>query len=735
MENKEVKIWQELGLTDFEYERITEILGREPNLVELEVFGVMWSEHCSYKNSRPVLKKFPTEGKQVLQGPGENAGVVDIGDNLGIAFKLESHNHPSAIEPYQGAATGVGGILRDIFTMGARPIASLNSLRFGSLTSAKSRFLFNGAVEGIAGYGNRMGLPTVAGEVYFHPSYEDNPLVNAMAIGLLEHKDLKKGVASGVGNPVMVVGAKTGRDGIRGASFASEELNEDGSQKLPEVQAGDPFIEKLLMEACLELIKTGYVIGMQDMGAAGLTSSSCEMASRGDSGLEMDLSLVPCREEGMSAHEILISESQERMLVVPQKGKEEEVKKIFTKWGLEAVVIGRVTDDGIWRAKMNGEIVAEIPAKALTELCPVYHKKGVKPNYLTEVQNCDLSVLEEPKNYKKVLLDLLGRPNIASKEWIYEQYDYLAGNNTVVRPGADAGVLRIKGTNKGVALSVDCNSRYVYLDPFEGGKIAISEAARNVICSGGKPLGATNCLNFGNPNNPEIFWQFEKAVEGMATACEALGTPITGGNVSFHNETQGESVLPTPTVGMVGVVKDISKVCTPSFKKEGDIILLLGENKDELGGSEFLSMYHGLEAGKPPQLDLEREKTLQDCTLELIESGLVNSAHDISEGGLSITLAECAISGSLGAQINLADDLRPSSLLFGETQSRIIITANSKNVDLIKDITQTFNLPCTVIGEVKGKSLSIKAGEIVVEVSLSEMEEQYKEAIPCLMKE
>jgi phosphoribosylformylglycinamidine synthase len=733
--NTNNKPWVELGLTDHEYQLIKEILGREPNQVELGMFSVMWSEHCSYKNSRPVLKNFPTEGPQVLQGPGENAGVVDIGDGLGIAFKVESHNHPSAIEPYQGAATGVGGIIRDVFTMGARPIALLNSLRFGSLTSARSRYLFSGVVAGIAGYGNCIGIPTVGGEVYFHPSYEGNPLVNAMCVGLLEHKDLAKGVASGVGNPVMVVGAKTGRDGIHGASFASEELNEASEEKRPAVQVGDPFMEKLLMEACLELIKTGYVVGMQDMGAAGLTSSACEMASRGNSGIEIDVALVPRREEGMTPYEIMLSESQERMLVVPQKGKEEEVKAIFKKWGLDAVVVGKVTDDGILRIREGEKIVAEIPAKGLTDMCPVYEREAKMPALLAEVQNCKLNDLPEPANYQKTFLDLISRPTIASKEWVYEQYDYMVGINTVIRPGADAAVVRIKGTKKGVALTIDCNSRYVYLNPYIGGKIAVSEAARNLVCTGAKPLGVTDCINFGNPEKPEIFWQFKEAVRGMSEACKELNTPVTGGNVSFYNETKGEAVFPTPTVGMVGLIEDIDKVCTLGFKDEGDLIILLGENKDELGGSEFLAMYHGLEAGMPPTIDLEKEKALQDCTLELIKNDLIKSAHDCSEGGLSIALAECCMASGLGAQVTLENDLRPSALLFGETQSRMVISVTTENLKKIKEITNKYAVPMSKLGIVQGKSLVINGKGFSIDLPLKEIEARYKGAIPCLMRD
>ncbi|MGI6224787.1 MAG: phosphoribosylformylglycinamidine synthase subunit PurL [Peptococcales bacterium] len=726
-----VKPWIELGLTDFEYEKIKEILGREPNHVELGMFSVMWSEHCSYKNSRPVLKTFPTQGPQVLQGPGENAGVLDIGDGLGLAFKLESHNHPTAVEPYQGAATGAGGIIRDVFTMGARPIALLNSLRFGSLTSERTRYLFEGAISGIADYGNSIGIPTVGGEIYFHPSYEENPLVNAMCVGLLEHKDLAKGVASGVGNPVMVVGAKTGRDGICGASFASDELDESSA---PTVQAGDPFIEKLLMEACLELIKTGYVVGMQDMGAAGLTSSSCEMASKAGTGIEIDVTLVPQREEGMTPYEILLSESQERMLVVPMEGKEREVEAIFEKWGLEAVVVGKVTADGILRIKEGDKVVAEVPAKGLTEMCPVYVREAKKPEKLAEIQNCNLEDLPEPNNYQKVFLDLLARPTIASKEWAYEQFDSQVGINTVVAPGADAGVVRIKGTKKGAAFTIDCNSRYVYLNPYEGGKIAVSEAARNLVCTGAKPLGITDCINFGNPTKPEVFWQFKEAAKGISEACITFNTPVTGGNVSFYNETKGEAIFPTPTIGMVGLIEDLDKVCTMGFKNEDDIIYLLGENSDELGGSEFLAMFHGLEAGMPPSLDLQKEKALQDCVLTLIHDSLINSAHDCSEGGLSVALAECSLAGGLGAQIRLDSTLRPSALLFGETQSRIIISISREKTEEVKLVAQKYGVPFTKLGVVQGKSLVINGNDFVINLTLNEIEAKFKGAIPCLMK-
>lgn len=725
--------WREMGLSQPEYEKIKEILQREPNEVELGMFGVMWSEHCSYKNSRNVLKTLPTTAPWVLQGPGENAGVVDIGDGQAVVFKIESHNHPSAIEPYQGAATGVGGIIRDIFTMGARPIALLDSLRFGSLKSKKTRFLFDGVIAGIAGYGNCIGIPTVGGEVYFHPSYEENCLVNAMCVGFMEHQDLAKGLASGPGNPVMLVGARTGRDGIHGATFASEELSEVSQERRPAVQVGDPFMEKLLLEACLELIKTGYVVGMQDLGAAGLTSSSCEMASRAGTGIEMDLAKVPCRETGMNAYEIMLSESQERMLVVPRKGKEKEVQAIFAKWGLEAAVIGQVTADGLMTIKEGEQVVAQIPARALTELCPCYDCEAKEPEYLVQAQNYDLGALPEMEDYSKVLLTLLGTPDIASKEWVYRQYDYMVGTNTVVPPGSDAAVLRVKGHSKGIALTVDGNSRYVYLDPYLGGQIAVAEAARNLVCSGAMPLAITNCLNFGNPEKPEIFWQFKEAVAGMSAACRELETPVTGGNVSFYNETNGEAIYPTPVVGMVGLVADLDQVTTSAFKQDEDIIILLGQTKDELGASTYLSVIHGLEAGKPPELNLELEKQVQRVTLELIRMGLVASAHDCAEGGLAVALAECCLAGKIGAEIVFPENIRPSSILFGESQSRIIITIQKQKIDSILQYLQKSPVPYKVLGSVGGESLSIAGASWKVRLGLEEMMEKYRGAILCLM--
>lgn len=727
--------WRKHGLSDQEYGQIIDLLGREPNEVELGMFSVMWSEHCSYKNSKSVLKQFPTSGPRIIQGPGENAGIVDIGDGQAVVFKIESHNHPSAIEPYQGAATGVGGIIRDIFTMGARPIALLDSLRFGSLTkSKKSRFLFNGVVAGIAGYGNCIGIPTVGGEVYFHPSYEDNCLVNVMCVGLIDQKDIAKGTAAGPGNPVLVVGARTGRDGIHGATFASEELNESSEEKRPAVQVGDPFMEKLLLEACLELIKTGYVVGMQDMGAAGLTSSSCEMASRAGTGIEMDLLKIPRRETGMTPYELMLSESQERMLVVAKKGKEEEVKAIFEKWGLEAVVVGQVTDDGFMTLCEGEQVVAHIPAKALTDACPMYQPEAKEPAYLAQAQEYDLSKLPELEDCSQTLLVLLATPTIASKEWVFKQYDYMVGINTIVGPGsADAAVLRVKGTRKCIAVTTDCNSRYVYLDPLRGGKIAVAEAARNLVCTGAQPLAVTDCLNFGNPEKPEIFWQFKEAVAGMSEACRELETPITGGNVSLYNETNGEAIFPTPVVGMVGLIEDISHVTTMGFKNEDDIIILLGQNKDELGGSLFLSIIHGLEAGRPPEIDLRLEKLVQSTTINLIKQGLVTAAHDCSEGGLAVAIAESCIAGGFGADILLTDGMKASSLLFAESQSRIIITTPKDKVDKVLNILSDAKVPYKVLGNVGGKELNITGSGWKIRLDLAIIEEKYRGAISCIM--
>jgi phosphoribosylformylglycinamidine synthase subunit PurL len=727
----EPKVWREMGLTDGEYDRIVEIMGRKPNFLEVGIFSVMWSEHCCYKNSKPILRLFPTEGPAVLQGPGENAGIMDIGDGQAVVFKIESHNHPSAIEPYQGAATGVGGIIRDVFTMGARPIACLDSLRFGDLDNERTKHLVRGVVAGIAGYGNAIGIPTVAGETYFHPSYQGNPLVNAMCVGLINHDEIAKGIASGEGNPVMVVGAKTGRDGIHGATFASVELSEESEEKRSATQVGDPFMEKLLLEACLELIKTGTVVGIQDMGAAGFTSSACEMASRGDSGMELELSLVPRREEGMTPYEIMLSESQERMLVVPKAGYEDQVKEIFTKWGLEAVVVGRVTADGMMRLKENGKVVAEISAKALTDKAPVYHKEDREPLYYQEKKNTDLSHISQKEDSNAVLKKLISSPNIASKEWIYRQYDHQVGANTVVLPGSDAAVVRVRGTKKGIAMTTDCNSRYVYLDPYKGGALAVAEAARNLVCSGAKPLGVTDCLNFGNPEKPEIFWQFKQACLGVADACRALGTPVTGGNVSLYNETSGEAVLPTPTIGMVGVVEDLAHRTTQEFKAVGDEIIVVGGLLGSLAGSEYLAVCHAMEAGNISAVDLTYEKKVQEFTLEQIKAGRVRSAHDCAEGGLAVAVAESCVGSGLGAKLELNCEERVDALLFGEAPTRIILSVPAGKGAEIVDAAKLQGVYAWKVGSVFGNRLDVSVnGTQKITLAVDELKTAWKDTLP-----
>ncbi|MFA6670159.1 MAG: phosphoribosylformylglycinamidine synthase subunit PurL [Bacillota bacterium] len=729
------KPYERVGLTFEEYERIVKMLGREPNGLELNLYGVMWSEHCSYKNSKQVLRVFPTSGDRVLQGPGENAGIVDIGDGLAVVMKIESHNHPSAVEPYQGAATGAGGIIRDIFTMGARPVALLNSLRFGELESDRTKYLFENAVAGIGGYGNCIGIPTVGGEVYFNDCYRGNPLVNAMCVGIIRHGDIKRGTASGAGNAVMIVGASTGRDGMGGASFASVELNKESQEKRSPMQVGDPFLEKLLLEACLELFETGCVVGVQDLGAAGLTSASSETASRGGSGMDIDVSLVPRRETGMVPVEVMISESQERMLVIVEKGREEEVTGIFKKWGLNSSVIGRVTDDGMLTIRDGDEVVGSVPAKSLAEDAPIYYREYKEPSYLKQVGVLDERGLEVPDDLNGVLVSLLKSPNIASKEWAYRQFDYMVRTCTAVTPGSDAAVVRIRGTNKAIALTADCNSRYCYLDPATGGAIAVAEAARNLVCSGAQPLAATDCLNFGNPEKPGVFWQFRQAVSGMSEACRALDTPVISGNVSFYNETDTDAVFPTPVVGMVGVVEDISHITTQGFKEEGDVIVLLGENTQEAGGSEYLKVVHGLERGSAPKLDLDREKRVQGCCLELIRGGTVKSAHDCSEGGIAVALAESCISGEIGAKVELEGCGREDLLLFGEGQSRIVITVRQSDLERVKDAASRFGIPVTVLGRVRGKELIIDiAGQRGIQMAVKDMETDWREAIECIME-
>jgi len=727
---KEEKIYREMGLTDEEFANVEKILGRTPNYTETGLFSVMWSEHCSYKNSKPVLRKFPTKGERVLQGPGEGAGIVDIGDDQAVVFKIESHNHPSAIEPYQGAATGVGGIIRDVFSMGARPIALLNSLRFGELdASPRVRYLFKEVVAGIAGYGNCIGIPTVGGEVQFDPCYEGNPLVNAMCVGLIDHKDIKKGQAHGIGNTVMYVGAKTGRDGIHGATFASEELTEDSDEKRPAVQVGDPFMEKLLIEACLELIQSDALIGIQDMGAAGLTSSSAEMASKAGSGIEMNLDLVPQRETGMTAYEMMLSESQERMLIVVKKGREQEIVDLFSKYDLECVAIGQVTDDKMLRLLHNGEVVSNVPADALAEDAPVYYKPSREPEYFREFQAMGNDI-PAVGDYNEALVKLLQQATIASKEWVYDQYDYMVRTNTIVAPGSDAAIVRIRGTEKALAMTTDCNSRYIYLDPESGGKIAVAEAARNIVASGGEPLAITDCLNFGNPEKPEIFWQFEKAVDGMSAACTKLNAPVIGGNVSLYNETNGTAVYPTPVVGMVGLVENLAHVTTQNFKSAGDLIYLVGETKPEFGGSELQKLTYGRIFGKAPEIDLDVEEQNQKSVLAAIRAGVVASAHDIAEGGLAVALAEGLMGTTdLGAKVTVNGDV--TSALFSESQSRFLLSVKKENKAQFESLVKA-----QLIGETTNTSnLQIYTDDkLVLDQKVVDLEAAWKGAIPCLLK-
>jgi len=726
----------EHGLTQEEYEMIVQRLGRTPSFTELGVYSVMWSEHCSYKNSILELKKLPREGEHLLVAAGEeNAGLVDIGDGLGCAFKIESHNHPSAVEPYQGAATGVGGIHRDIFTMGARPIASLNSLRFGSLETPRVRYLLDGVVRGIGDYGNSFGVPVIAGEVCFDESYEGNPLVNAMSIGIVKAGETASAIAKGLGNPVLIVGASTGRDGIHGATFASEEISEESEAKRPSVQVGDPFTEKLLLEASLEALQTGAVVGMQDMGAAGIACSSSEMTAKGGQGMRINLDLVPAREPGMTAYEMLLSESQERMLIVAHKGQEQDIIDVYEKWDLHAVVIGEVVEGDQVTYWKDGEIKAQIPADHLVlgGGAPQYVRETKKPSYLEETQNADLSTLSHPENLIESLEALLGSPNIASKRWVHEQYDTMVRTNTVQGPGAaDAGIIRLKGSKKGLVAKTDCNGRYVYLNPRRGGQIAVVESARNVVCSGAKPMAITNCLNYGNPYKPEVYWTFKESLAGMGDACRKLNTPVTGGNVSFYNENPESAIFPTPIIGMLGVIEDVEKhKMSPSFKKEGDIILYVGAPRIGLGGTEYLKVIHGLTTGDAPILDLDVELKVQETVLEAITSGLVTAAHDISDGGLAVTIAEMGIFGSLGAQIDLSV-LSGSihEIWFSEAQSGIILTCQPNQKEpLMKHLSQG-GVDVAQIGTVQGDALNFEG---VGSVSLDQLHNIYESAIPKAM--
>lgn len=719
------------GLTEEEYGRILKILGRIPTYTELGIYSVMWSEHCSYKNSIAVLKTLPRSGGRLLVGAGEeNAGLVDVGDGLAVAFKIESHNHPSAVEPYQGAATGVGGIMRDIFTMGARPIAALNSLRFGSLDNDRTKYLFKGVVKGIGDYGNSFGVPTVAGEIYFDECYQENPLVNAMAVGVVKQKEWASAIATGAGNPVMIVGSATGRDGIHGATFASEEISEASEAKRPSVQVGDPFTEKLLLEASLEAIRSGFLVGIQDMGAAGITCSTSEMSAKGKSGMKINLDRVPAREEHMTAYELMLSESQERMLVVVKKGCEEDIKKIFSKWDLHAEIIGEVIDEDRLLISYKGGIVADVPADSLVlgGGAPVYFRESREPEYLKETRSFNAHDLPEPKDYNKVLLQILGSPNVASKRWAYEQYDSMVRTNNVLLDLSDAAVILLKESLKALAVKTDCNSRYVYLNPRRGGMIAVAESARNVVCTGATPLAITNCLNFGNPYKPEVFWQFREAVAGIGEACRAFDTPVTGGNVSFYNESPRASVYPTPVIGMLGLIDDVRNITSSAFKHEGDIIVLLGETRGHVGGSEYLSVCHGLVAGDAPGISLSEEKSLQHTCLEAIGAGIVKSAHDCSDGGLAVSIAESCIANAnkrMGATIDLEGQTagtRHDFMLFGEDQSRVIVTTAPEDVSKLMAIAKKYNITATVLGTVGGQVLRIGG---LIELKVSTMTDAY----------
>ena len=722
------------GLKPDEYDRIVAALGREPSLTELGMFSVMWSEHCSYKSSRVHLRTLPTKGPRVLQGPGENAGAVDIGDGLAAVFKIESHNHPSFIEPYQGAATGVGGIIRDIFTMGARPVALLNSLRFGPMDGphgARTRRIVEGVVAGIAGYGNSIGIPTVGGEIVFEEPYAGNPLVNVFCLGLSKADALVKGRADGVGNPVYYVGAKTGRDGIHGATMASAEFDDKSAEKRPAVQVGDPFMEKLLLEACLELMKGDALIGVQDMGAAGLTCATSEMGARSGSGIEIDVKHVPQRESGMTPYEIMLSESQERMLLVVKKGREHEVEAVFEKWDLHAAHVGFVTDDGLLRVKDHGTVVAEMPTKALVDEAPVYERPMTRPAYLDEVAVFDPASLADT-NAQDALLRLLVSPSIASKRWVYRQYDHMVRTNTIVLAGMGAGVVRVKGTARALAMSVDGNGRYCYLDPRRGAMLAVAEAARNVACAGGQPIGATNCLNFGNPERPEIMWQFGEAVKGIGEACRALDVPITGGNVSLYNETDGSAIYPTPVLGVVGLIEDASRVLTRVFQGEGDSIVLLGETFEELGGSEYLKALHGQVKGRPPELDLRKERALIELLVKAAGGGVLRSAHDCSDGGIAVTLAECTFdTDGIGCEVDLpAVGPRLAATLFSESASRAVVTVAAGGVDALLTMARDAGVPARVIGRTGGRRLRISVdGRRAVDVDVREAEHRWSTAI------
>lgn len=728
---RDQKIYAQWGLTDEEYRLISEdIIKRLPNYTETGLFSVMWSEHCSYKNSKPVLRKFPTEGPQVLQGPGEGAGIVDIGDGQAVVFKAESHNHPSAVEPYEGAATGVGGIIRDIFSMGARPIAMLDSLRFGELDNERTKYLLEEVVAGIGGYGNCIGIPTVGGEIAFDPVYRGNPLVNAMCVGLIDHEDIQKGQAKGIGNTIMYVGAKTGRDGIHGATFASEEFSDEEEAERSAVQVGDPFMEKLLMEACLELIQdhSDILVGIQDMGAAGLVSSSSEMASKAGSGLILNLDDVPQRESGMTPYEMMLSESQERMLICVTKGSEDRVKELFSRYELDAVTIGEVTGDGQYRLYHEGRLVADLPVDALAEEAPVYHKPYTEPERIQAFKKLD-AYKPDITDTEETLKQLMQQPTVASKKSVFETYDSMVRTNTVVGPGSDAAVLRIRGTRKALAMTTDCNARYLYLDPEKGGQMAVAEAARNIVASGGEPLAITDCLNYGNPDKPEVFWELWTSADGIARACTTLNTPVISGNVSLYNETNGEAIYPTPMIGMVGLVKDLDHVTTSEFKQAGDKIFVIGKTGADFNGSELQKMQLGRIEGELFDFDIDKEKMIQDKVLQAIREGLIQSAHDCSEGGLAVALMESAFGNELGLSVTL--DM-PSEWLFSESPSRFVLSVRPEHVEEVKEV---FGQDAVEIGEVKDTRIAeIRTQTEKLTIDVKEVKDLWEGAIPWLLK-
>jgi phosphoribosylformylglycinamidine synthase II len=725
------KLLADHNLTRDEYERIVDLIGREPNITELGIFSLMWSEHCSYKSSKVFLKRLPTKGKSVIQGPGENAGVIDIGGGLAVVFKIESHNHPSFLEPFQGAATGVGGILRDIFTMGARPIAVLDSLRFGPLDDPKNRAIMDGVVAGISSYGNSFGVPTVGGEVYFHEGYSKNPLVNVFCLGLAPKEKIFYAKAEGIGNPVLYVGSKTGRDGIHGATMASAEFGRETEQKRPNVQVGDPFKEKLLLEACLEVMERGLIIGIQDMGAAGLTCSTTEMAAKSGNGISINLDLVPQREEGMTPYEIMLSESQERMLLVCTRENLAEVQRVFSKWDLDAVNIGEVTEGGRIRVSWHGETVVDVPVDAVVNLCPAYERPSRRPGDLEALRTMEAPT--PPADLGAALLKIIADPTLADKKWVFRQYDHMVQTNTVLLPGADAAVLRIKGQKKALALTLDGNSLYCRLDPRAGGAIAVAEACRNLACVGARPVGVTNCLNFGNPEKPEVMWQFEQTIDGLAEACRAFGIPVTGGNVSFYNDTEGASIYPTPVLGIVGLIKDVGRTAGPAFKREGDVIVLLGETRDEIGGSQYLRIIHGRERGRPPAIDLAGEKKTHELCIAAIERGLLQSAHDVSDGGLAVCVAESAILSpqKLGGVLELTDGLRADAQLFGESQSRIVVSLSRSRLPELRKMAARKKVMLNVIGRVGGRDIVVRrAARQVLRVPVERLFKAWESAVP-----